>query len=228
MSLVTWKDLVVDAADAAASATFWAARLGLRLEVFDDGEGDDAVLRGDDPGQTIWFTTVPEPKTVKNRVHLDVWEASLDPFDDLERLSEPGEFSWTTFRDPEGNEFCVFDQDGATPAFKALEVDAVDHLAISTWWADVLGGRLTHHDGHAYSSVEDVPGCPGEGFDFAQVPEPKTVKNRVHWDVRLNAGTSVRDLQDRGAMLLRAPQDDEPWTVMADPEGNEFCVFDVE
>lgn len=66
----------------------------------------------------------------------------------------------------------------------------------------------------------------GEGFDFAQVPEPKTVKNRIHWDVRLEPDTSIRDLQDRGALLLRGPLDDEPWTVMADPEGNEFCVFD--
>ena len=228
MSLVTWKDLVVDAADAPSSAEFWAARLGLRREVFDDEDGVGAVLRGDEPGQTIWFNTVPEPKTVKNRVHIDVRDASLDPFADLDRLSEPGEFSWTTFRDPEGNEFCVFVREGAQPAFKALEVDSDDHVAIATWWSDVIGGRLTHHDDDGYSSVEDVPGWPGEGFDFGQVPEPKTVKNRLHWDVRLTPGTTVRDLQDRGALLLRAPQDDEPWTVMADPEGNEFCVFDTE
>ena len=107
-------------------------------------------------------------------------------------------------------------------------IDAADHLVISTWWADVLGGRLVRDDGDAYSSVEDVPGLPGEGLDFAPVPEPKAVKNRVHWDVRLNPGASVRDLRDRGAMLLRAAGDDEPWTVMADPEGNEFCVFDAE
>ncbi|MCK5891941.1 VOC family protein [Aeromicrobium sp.] len=226
MSLVTWKDLVIDAVDAAASAQFWAERLGLRREVL--GDGTAAVLRGDDPGQTIWINGVPEPKTVKNRVHLDVWEASLEPFGALERLGEPGEFSWTTFCDPEGNEFCVFVKDGAVPGFKALEIDAADHLVISTWWADVLGGRLVRDDGGAYSSVEDVPGLPGEGLDFAPVPEPKAVKNRVHWDVRLNPGASVRDLRDRGAMLLRAAGDDEPWTVMADPEGNEFCVFDAE
>ncbi|WP_229051703.1 VOC family protein [Aeromicrobium sp. Leaf350] len=226
MSLVTFKDLVIDAADAPASATFWAERLGLRLEVFDDGEGDDAVLRGDEPGRTIWFNPVPEPKTVKNRVHLDVRAGSLAGLEELTQVSATGEFSWTTFLDPEGNEFCVFVTEGAAPAFKALEVDAVDHEAVSAWWADVIGGTLTHHDDHGYSSLEDVPGMPGEGFDFSPVPEPKTVKNRVHWDVLLEPGASVRDLQDRGAFLLRAPLDDEPWTVMADPEGNEFCVFE--
>ena len=106
MSLVTWKDLVVDAADASATAAFWAERLGLR---HGERDGGGAVLHGDDPGQTVWIDVVPEQKTVKNRVHLDVWDASLDPFADLERLSEPGEYSWTTYRDPEGNEFCVFD-----------------------------------------------------------------------------------------------------------------------
>jgi len=220
MSLVTFKDLVIDATDAVEQATFWAQRLGLRLET-DEGP----VLRGDDPGRTVWFNSVPEPKTAKNRVHLDVLDGSLDAVAGLRRLSEPGEFAWTTFVDPDGQEFCVFVREGASPAFKALEVDAVDHVAISRWWAEVIGGRLTHDDVHGYSSLEDVPGMPGEGFDFAPVPEPRTVKNRVHWDVRLADDASVADLVARGAQVLRGPTDHDPWTVMADPEGNEFCVF---
>ncbi|GAA1751726.1 VOC family protein [Aeromicrobium alkaliterrae] len=221
MTLVTWKDLVIDAVDAPSSAEFWAERLGLRRELFDDG--DDAVLRGDDPGQTVWINPVPEEKTVKNRVHIDV-RGSLADQGGLRRLSEPGQFSWTTFADPEGHEFCVFDSDSVT-AFKALEVDAVDHASIAAWWADVVGGDLTHHPDHGYSSLENVPGMPGEGFDFAPVPEAKTVKNRVHWDVVLQPGVTTDDLVARGASVLRPPLDDEPWTVMADPEGNEFCVF---
>ena len=66
---------------------------------------------------------------------------------------------------------------------------------------------------------------PFEGFDFAPVPEPKTVKNRVHWDVTLNEGVEVADLEAAGATVLRRPDDEIRWTVMADPEGNEFCVF---
>lgn len=59
---------------------------------------------------------------------------------------------------------------------------------------------------------------------FTPVPEPKTVKNRVHWDVLLDDAT-VDDLVAAGATVLRRPDDEIDWTVLADPEGNEFCAF---
>jgi hypothetical protein len=59
-------------------------------------------------------------------------------------------------------------------------------------------------------------------MDFAPVPEPKTVKNRIHWDVWAD---DVQPLLDAGATLLRARDDEIGWDVLADPEGNEFCVF---
>jgi hypothetical protein len=59
-------------------------------------------------------------------------------------------------------------------------------------------------------------------FDFVPVPEPKTVKNRVHWDV---TAPDVDALVERGARVLRSPDDEINWTVLADPEGNEFCAF---
>jgi hypothetical protein len=54
------------------------------------------------------------------------------------------------------------------------------------------------------------------------VPEPKAVKNRVHWDLVCD---DVDALVAKGATLLRGPDDDIDWHVLADPEGNEFCVF---
>ena len=54
------------------------------------------------------------------------------------------------------------------------------------------------------------------------MPEPKTVKNRIHWDV---SAAAVQPLLDAGATLLRARDDEISWHVLADPEGNEFCVF---
>jgi hypothetical protein len=57
---------------------------------------------------------------------------------------------------------------------------------------------------------------------FNKVPEPKTVKNRVHWDVTVS---EVQPLVDAGARVLRPPGDDRRWHVLADPEGNEFCAF---
>jgi len=58
------------------------------------------------------------------------------------------------------------------------------------------------------------------------VPEPKTVKNRMHWDVVLPEGVaSPQALVDAGATVLRSPDDDIRWWILADPEGNEFCAF---
>ena len=67
----------------------------------------------------------------------------------------------------------------------------------------------------------DVPGLPYDVWKFVEVPEPKTVKNRWHWDV-------VCDDVDAWwprARVLREPDDEIGWHVLADPEGNEFCAF---
>jgi hypothetical protein len=66
-----------------------------------------------------------------------------------------------------------------------------------------------------------VPGLPFDVWKFVPVPESKTVKNRMHWDL---VSADVAYLVDRGATVLREP-DDVSWHVLADPQGNEFCVF---
>jgi hypothetical protein len=220
MALVAFKDLVIDVEDPAAAAE----RLGRWLHLAGETDQEGAVLRGDTPGQTIWLNFAP-PKKVKNRVHLDLVARDLAPFADLPRLTEPGQFSWTTFTDPESHEFCVFEGDRRPEGLKDVVVDAVGHLAIGTWWAEVFGATLGTND--EYTWVDDIPGSPTESFDFVGVPEPKTVKNRVHWDVTLVGDATVDDLVARGASVLLPPGDDRGWTVMADPEGNEFCVFDA-
>jgi hypothetical protein len=67
-----------------------------------------------------------------------------------------------------------------------------------------------------------VPGLPFDVWKFVPVPEPKTVKNRVHWDL---VSSDVDGLVSRGATVLRLPDEDVRWHVLSDPEGNEFCVF---
>ena len=221
MTVVRWKALCIDALDVSAVEGFWSNTLGLRVEALDDG---DSVLCGETPQDTIWVNLVPEGKQVKNRVHLDVRSTSLEPFSALEQLSAEGQFPWTVFADPEGNEFCVFVADeGRKQGLKDVVVDAVDPPTMAAWWADVLGGALGHQDD--YSHVDDIAGSPVESMDFVRVPEPKTVKNRIHWDVTLTEGSTVDDLVSAGATVLRARDQEIDWTIMADPEGNEFCVF---
>lgn len=127
--MATIADIVFDCARPAALARFWAAALdGYRVADYDDVEL--ARLRSigierieDDPsvlvepaggtGPRLWFQLVPEPKTVKNRVHLDL--AADDPETELSRLERLGarrrasqlDERLVVLLDPEGNEFCL-------------------------------------------------------------------------------------------------------------------------
>ncbi|WP_148220803.1 VOC family protein [Xylanimonas cellulosilytica] len=222
--LVAFKDLCIDANDAASLGAFYARTLGLRVETFDDGP--DVALRGERPEQTVWINTVPEPKTVKHRVHLDVRARSLDEFPDAPRVSEPGRFRWTTLADPEGGELCVFEYDDV-PAYrlKDVVVDCADPGVVGRFWHRLLGGELGHDAAGGDYWLDGGAGVPFESIDFVPVPEPKTLKNRIHWDVTLADGVTLADLVALGATVQREPDDEIRWTIMQDPEGNEFCAF---
>jgi hypothetical protein len=224
MPIATYKDLCIDAVDARALGRFWAPTLGLDIVLLDDG---DARLDGPTPQHRVWVNQVPEPVTVKQRVHFDVHAASTDEV--LARGATPydvGRLRWDVLRDPEGGELCVFRRE-EVPAYKLYEVvvDSRDGHTIASWWAEVLGATVQDHaadaDNEAFSWFEDAPGMPFE-MVFGVVPEPKTVKNRIHWDVDAD---DLQPLVDAGATVLRARDQQVGWTVLADPEGNEFCAF---
>lgn len=127
--MVEIRDVVFDSRHAASLARFWAQALDgytvaayddeelerLRSLGIDDPEDDPSVLVEGAPGKPqLWFQTVPEPKTVKNRVHLDLTTTDLDA--DVQRLLNLGarrfepaspEDGLVILQDPEGNEFCV-------------------------------------------------------------------------------------------------------------------------
>jgi len=215
MAPPAYKDLCLDAVDPLRLGTFWAAVLG--LELADAGEGD-AVLRGPSPEHTVWINAVSEPKTVKNRMHLDVHARSVDELLALGATVVEEFPRWTVMADPEGGEFCAFVR-AEPPPYRLYEVglDADDARKVGRWWADLLGGRFVD-EGKEFVWIADIPGAPFESLDVAPVPEPKSAKNRVHLDV---VG-DVAEIVARGATVL----DEQPrWTVMADVEGNEFCVF---
>ena len=108
MAIARFKDLCLDAGDPARLGAFWAAALGRTWQAQDNGDG---LLTGPTSGHTIWVNRVPEPRTVKHRVHLDIYTRDLA---DLEALGativEPrhGTRTWTVLADPDGSEFCAF------------------------------------------------------------------------------------------------------------------------
>ena len=106
-----------------------------------------------------------------------------------------------------------------------MTVDCADPYSLGSFWSRVLGLPL-HEDDH--------PGDPaalieGAGLLFVAVPEAKTVKNRVHLDLQpqdRSRDEEVERLLGLGATLVadRRDADGTGWALLADPEGNEFCV----
>jgi hypothetical protein len=219
-----YDSLCIDANDVARLGAFWAPLLGLTPELRDDGI---VVLHGPTPAHTVWVNPVPEPLTVKQRVHLDVRAEVADVVALGGTVVDAVTFPWVVMRDPEGGELCVFPPRPERPAgLMEMVVDSADPEAQAAWWGDVLGVQPQQDAEHGFSYLEAVPGCPIEYLVFVPVPEPKTVKNRIHWDLTVPDQSA---LLIKGATLL-VPEGDESegglgWSVLADPEGNEFCAF---
>ncbi|GIJ23832.1 VOC family protein [Micromonospora lutea] len=226
--IARFKDLCLDTVDAHALGGFWARVLDGYL--VDTGDGDTRIdPRAGSSAESIWVNQVPEPRTVKTRVHLDLRLAEASPAalcDAGARLvREPdSEISWWVLADPDGNLFCAFAPgDETRPGPFELVVDSADPAAQANWWAGVVGGEVeVSEEGHA--SITGAAGFPWEYWVFDPVPERKSVKNRMHWDVDL-VGPEPTALIGAGAVLLREPDDAVSWWVLADPEGNEFCAF---
>ncbi|MEU4554423.1 VOC family protein [Micromonospora violae] len=226
--IARFKDLCLDAADPIALGGFWARLLD--ADMADAGDGDTRVDPRDarSPAESIWVNKVPEPRVGRTRVHLDLRLADSDPAALLAQgaqlVREPDNDDRWVLADPEGNEFCALAPDAdSRPGPFQLVVDALDPAAQATWWAGALGGTVEH--GPTDTAVLGAAGLPWERWLFDGVREPKTVKNRLHWDVELTDPEPMA-LIAAGATLLREPLDDAHWWwVLADPEGNEFCAF---
>jgi hypothetical protein len=223
MPIAAYKDLCIDASDAGRLQAFYAAPL--RLDVR-RGDGGETWLAGPTPQHAVWINDVPEPKSVKNRVHVDVHCASVPELEDLgAQVLVPSSQAqrWTVMADPEGQEFCASVRE-SPPDYRLYEivVDCADPTRVGEWWGEVFGVAVGYADDRSWCWLENLPGVPFEGFAFNAVPEPKSGKNRAHWDVTVDG---LDPLIAAGATVLRAQDDEIAWTVMGDVEANEFCAF---
>jgi Glyoxalase-like domain len=120
-----------------------------------------------------------------------------------------------------------------------LVVDCNDARAQGQWWAEVLDWVTAYESDeemvivpqHALDAGREIPVEErGPGLVFVPVPEGKQVKNRLHIDLAPRAGddqkAAVERLEQLGATRVDVGQRaDVTWVVLADPEGNEFCVL---
>jgi hypothetical protein len=233
----------MNARDSSALGRFWADALG--WSVTGDKPGETNVepvgfVYPDPIAVCIDVLAVPELKTVKNRVHIDLATASAAHKADLvARLQDlgatpadvgQGDVPWTVLADPEGNEFCVVEPRSIyrdTGPIAAVAVDCADPRSMARFWGEAMDWTL-HEVTDDHAVLRSVKGV-GPYLEFLRTPVVKTVKNRIHLDLRPYPGddqaAEVSRLRALGATAIDIGQGDISWAVLADPEGNEFCVL---
>lgn len=118
-------------------------------------------------------------------------------------------------------------------------VESNDHRALARWWATALDWTVAYESDLEVVLVppwaEELQGTlpfhrVPPGMVFVPVERPKSGKNRLHWDFAPHTGddreAEIRRLVELGATIIDVGQpEDATWTVLTDPEGNEFCVL---
>jgi hypothetical protein len=220
-------------------ARFWAA--ALRWDIDDETDDEIGLVPTDGTRIPILFLPVPEPKAGKNRLHLDLVSESPEHQSEMvDRLitlgaqhvdiGQSSDEDHVVLTDPEGNEFCVVlrgDFLAATDLIGSIVFEPAGPV-VGRFWSEAAGWPIVYdQDGDTAVRARD-----GRG-PFVTFGPPggavKTGKNRLHLHLAPPAGgdqaVEVERLLAHGARRVDIGQGDVPWVVMADPEGNEFCVL---
>lgn len=196
------------ARDDCALGDFWAQALG--WVVSSEGPGvtnlEPEGLRYPDPAAVcVDLIASPEPKTVKNRVHVDL--ATTSAAHQAQVVLE------SPYRD--------------TGPIASVVVDCADPRAMARFWGNAMD--WTVHEVTDRSAVLRSASGVGPYLRFLRTPDVKTGWNRVHLDIRPYPGddpaAETGRLQTLGATVIDLGRSDIRWTVLADPEGNEFCLL---
>jgi catechol-2,3-dioxygenase len=109
----------------------------------------------------------------------------------------------------------------------AIAIDALQPRVVADFWCDVLGWQVVDEDDTVVSIVPGDRSWPT--IDVVKVPEKKTVKNRLHLDLRADGVDTTDELERLLALGARRTDvgqgADATWVVLSDPEGNEFCLL---
>ncbi len=228
--------LCFDANDPDRLARFWAGVLDREI-ADDDGP---TLLPRDDIGFSIQFQPTREQKTGPNRMHLHLTSTSLDDQQSTVAralrlggrhldVGQGPEEEHVVLADPEGNEFCVIE-----PGNKFLadcgflgELTCDGSQEVGYFWSQALGWPLVW-DQDGETAIQSPGG--GTKISWGGPPvAPKTRKNRLHLDLAPPGHEDQQAEADRlaslGATRVDIGQGEVSWVVMADPDGNEFCVL---
>ena len=230
------------ARDDTALGGFWAKMLG--WEIASEAPGvtnlkPPGITYPDPAAVCLDLIASPEPKTVKNRVHVDLATTSAAHQAELvARLQDhgatladvgQGDVPWSVMADPEGNEFCVLEPRALyldTGPIAAVVVDCADPRAMARFWGEAMDWTV-HEVTDDTATMRSAQGV-GPYLEFVRSSDAKTVWNRVHLDISPYRGDDLAAeaarLQTLGATAIDLGQD-VSWKVMADPEGNEFCLL---
>jgi hypothetical protein len=113
---------------------------------------------------------------------------------------------------------------------QSVVIDSHDCELLARFWSDAIGWRITYQSDDEWV-LEPPEGSPANDVApdilFVKVPDDKTTKNRLHLDLRpKDQGFEVERILGLGATRVDIGQSDEvTWVVLADPEGNEFCIL---
>jgi hypothetical protein len=231
--------LTFDATDPVRLARFWASALG--WEIADERGDEIGVLPTDGTRFILVFVRVPEAKTAKNPIHVEVVTESVDDQRAVVgRLLElgathvdigqgPESDLGTVLGDPEGNELCVgvrgeFLAD--TGVLGAITFEPA-HLETGYFWGQAIGWPVVYDEG-GDTAIRDPSGT-GPFITFGPPGTAKHAKGRLHLDLAPQVGddhaAEVERLLALGARRIDIGQGDVPWVVLADPDGNEFCLL---
>jgi hypothetical protein len=234
----------IKARDDAALGRFWARALDWNAS--GGGSGATSVT----PAGFVWtdpdapvcidVIAVPDPEQVRYRMHIDLattsaahqaaWVARLRELGATPADVGQGDAPWKVLADPEGNVFCVLDPREIyrdTGPIAAMVVDCADPRAMARFWGEAMGWTL-HEVTDDHARLRSARGA-GPYLEFLRTSEAKIGWHRAHLDVVPYRGddqaAEVDRLRTLGATLADVGQGDASWTVLADPEGNEFCVL---
>jgi predicted enzyme related to lactoylglutathione lyase len=221
-------------------ARFWAGVLG--WEMTSDPQDGIAALPGDDTGFLIRFQPTRRPKAGQNLMHFDLTSTSWqDQRQTVARALELGarhadvgqrpEEEHVVLADPEGNEFCVIEPGNNFLAdcgfIGALACDGSQ--AVGYFWSGALGWPLVW-DQDQETAIRSPHGGPKITWGGPPLM-PRTGKNRLRFDLVPPVGGDQDEEVDRlvslGATRIGIGRGKASGTVMADPDGNEFCLREL-